>query len=94
VTDETLVAKLVRGPTPVRVELAEHIGSTAVPGLAAKPIVDVVVGIDDPDDEPAYVPDLQSLGGGRQLLRRGQAAGDRGDPAARRVGRMSGQRRR
>lgn len=28
----------------------EHVGSTAVPGLAAKPIVDVLVAVDDPDD--------------------------------------------
>lgn len=45
-----------------RARLVEHIGSTAVPGLAAKPIVDIVVGIDDPDDEPAYLPDLQAAG--------------------------------
>ncbi|MFR9806494.1 GrpB family protein [Pseudonocardia sp. RS010] len=45
-----------------RVRLLEHIGSTAVPGLAAKPIVDIVLGLDDPDDEPAYLPDLQALG--------------------------------
>jgi GrpB-like predicted nucleotidyltransferase (UPF0157 family) len=31
--------------------LVEHIGSTSVPGLIAKPIVDVLVGVDDPDDE-------------------------------------------
>jgi GrpB-like predicted nucleotidyltransferase (UPF0157 family) len=42
-----------------RVEL---IGSTSVPGLAAKPIVDIVVGIDDPDDEPAFLPDLEAVG--------------------------------
>jgi GrpB-like predicted nucleotidyltransferase (UPF0157 family) len=29
----------------------EHIGSTAVPGLAAKPIVDIMVSVDDPEDE-------------------------------------------
>jgi GrpB-like predicted nucleotidyltransferase (UPF0157 family) len=28
----------------------EHIGSTAVPGLAAKPIIDVLVAVEDPDD--------------------------------------------
>jgi GrpB-like predicted nucleotidyltransferase (UPF0157 family) len=37
-------------------------GSTSVPGLAAKPIVDIVVGIDDPDDEPAFLPDLEAAG--------------------------------
>lgn len=31
--------------------LVEHIGSTSVPGLIAKPIVDVLVGVDDPDDD-------------------------------------------
>ncbi|PRX47577.1 GrpB-like predicted nucleotidyltransferase (UPF0157 family) [Prauserella shujinwangii] len=45
-----------------RARLVEHIGSTSVPGLVAKPIVDIVVGIDDPDDEPAYLPDLEAAG--------------------------------
>jgi GrpB-like predicted nucleotidyltransferase (UPF0157 family) len=45
-----------------RARLIEHIGSTSVPGLAAKPIIDIVVGIDDPDDEPAYLPDLEAAG--------------------------------
>ena len=45
-----------------RARFVEHVGSTAVPGLAAKPVVDVVVGIDDPDDEPAYLPDLEAIG--------------------------------
>jgi GrpB-like predicted nucleotidyltransferase (UPF0157 family) len=45
-----------------RARLIEHIGSTSVPGLAAKPIIDIVVGIDDPDDEAAYLPDLEAAG--------------------------------
>jgi GrpB-like predicted nucleotidyltransferase (UPF0157 family) len=28
----------------------EHVGSTAVPGLAAKPIIDLLVTVADPDD--------------------------------------------
>jgi GrpB-like predicted nucleotidyltransferase (UPF0157 family) len=40
----------------------EHIGSTSVPGLAAKPIVDVLVTVDDPDDEDAYLPALLAAG--------------------------------
>ncbi|HET7815487.1 MAG TPA: GrpB family protein, partial [Candidatus Baltobacteraceae bacterium] len=35
-----------------KVRRIEHIGSTSVPGLAAKPIVDILVAVDDPlDDE-------------------------------------------
>jgi GrpB-like predicted nucleotidyltransferase (UPF0157 family) len=45
-----------------RALLIEHVGSTSVPGLAAKPIVDIVVGIGDPADEPAYLPDLEAVG--------------------------------
>ncbi|RBM12885.1 hypothetical protein DI005_31015 [Prauserella sp. PE36] len=45
-----------------RARLIEHIGSTSVPGLAAKPIIDIVVGIADPDDEPAYLPALEAAG--------------------------------
>jgi len=40
----------------------EHIGSTAVPGLAAKPVVDVMVTVDDPDDEASYLPALERAG--------------------------------
>jgi ElaA protein len=39
-----------------------HIGSTAVPGLAAKDRVDVCVEVADPDDEGAYLPDLFGAG--------------------------------
>lgn len=40
----------------------EHIGSTAVPGLAAKPIIDIVVGVADVEDDATYVPGLVSAG--------------------------------
>lgn len=39
----------------------EHVGSTSVPGLAAKPIVDMVLEVPDSADEPAYVGDLEAL---------------------------------
>jgi GrpB-like predicted nucleotidyltransferase (UPF0157 family) len=42
--------------------MIEHIGSTAVPGLAAKPIIDVLVTVADVADEPGYLPALQRAG--------------------------------
>jgi GrpB-like predicted nucleotidyltransferase (UPF0157 family) len=48
-----------------RARRIDHVGSTSVPGLAAKPIVDIQVTVDDPDDEAAFVPDL--VGAGYQL---------------------------
>ena len=40
----------------------EHIGSTAVPGLAAKPIIDVTVVVDTLDHLPAVIGLLATLG--------------------------------
>ncbi|MGC4796884.1 GrpB family protein [Micromonospora saelicesensis] len=40
----------------------EHVGSTAVPGLAAKPVIDVDLVIGDTADESGYLPALQRLG--------------------------------
>jgi GrpB-like predicted nucleotidyltransferase (UPF0157 family) len=40
----------------------EHVGSTSVPGLHAKPIVDIQVSVAEPDGEDAYVPALASIG--------------------------------
>ena len=45
-----------------RIRLIEHIGSTAVPGLAAKPVIDVLVAVDDPEDEVSYLDDLVRSG--------------------------------
>jgi len=42
--------------------MIEHVGSTAVPGLAAKPIVDILVAVENPDDDAALVPPLQRAG--------------------------------
>lgn len=40
----------------------DHIGSTSVPGLAAKPIVDVLLTVADVSNEAAYLPALESAG--------------------------------
>jgi GrpB-like predicted nucleotidyltransferase (UPF0157 family) len=39
-----------------------HIGSTAVPGLPAKPIIDILAGLPALENVPAAVPRLESLG--------------------------------
>ena len=39
-----------------------HIGSTSVPGLAAKPIIDILIGLKSLDDTPFFVPRLIELG--------------------------------
>ncbi len=40
----------------------EHIGSTSVPDLAAKPIIDILVVVPDSSDESAYLHQLESAG--------------------------------
>jgi len=40
----------------------EHVGSTSVPGLAAKAIIDIVLEVRDSADEPTYVGDLEAAG--------------------------------
>jgi GrpB-like predicted nucleotidyltransferase (UPF0157 family) len=40
----------------------EHVGSTSVPGLAAKPIIDIDVLVEDSRNEAAYLPALLSAG--------------------------------
>ncbi len=40
----------------------EHVGSTAVEGLAAKDVIDIDLTIADPREEDSYVPALETLG--------------------------------
>ena len=40
----------------------EHIGSTSVPGLLGKPIIDVLLVVADSANEPSYLPDLEAAG--------------------------------
>jgi len=39
-----------------------HVGSTAVPGLAAKPIIDIQVSVGNPEDEASYLAPLLIAG--------------------------------
>jgi GrpB-like predicted nucleotidyltransferase (UPF0157 family) len=54
-------AERVRAALGERV-LLEHVGSTSVPGLAAKPKIDMLLGVADSADEAAYVPALEAAG--------------------------------
>lgn len=42
--------------------VVEHIGSTSVPGLCAKPIIDILLLVEDSYDEDSYVPELEKAG--------------------------------
>lgn len=49
----------VLGPVALSIE---HIGSTAVPGLAAKNVVDILVVVPDENDQASYLPAIESTG--------------------------------
>jgi GrpB-like predicted nucleotidyltransferase (UPF0157 family) len=53
---------LIRAALGSRVRLVEHVGSTSVPGLAAKPRIDIVLAVPDSRDEASYVPALEDVG--------------------------------
>ena len=52
----------IRAALGERAIVLEHVGSTSVPGLAAKPKIDIVLGVADTADEAAYVPPLEAAG--------------------------------
>jgi GrpB-like predicted nucleotidyltransferase (UPF0157 family) len=66
--DDRWPADFERLSTRVREALGEgvlelhHVGSTSVPGLPAKPVIDADLVVADPADEPAYVPALEEAG--------------------------------
>jgi GrpB-like predicted nucleotidyltransferase (UPF0157 family) len=56
------LAELVRGALADDVLALDHVGSTSVPGLAAKPIIDLDLTVADSTDESRYVPQLEAAG--------------------------------
>ncbi len=55
-------AARVRKALGDKVLLLEHVGSTAVPGLAAKPRIDMLLIVADSSDEARYIPALEAAG--------------------------------
>jgi GrpB-like predicted nucleotidyltransferase (UPF0157 family) len=55
-------ADRIAGVLGARAIRLEHVGSTSVPGLVAKPIIDIVLEVEDCAHEGAYVPDLERAG--------------------------------
>ncbi|WP_203136838.1 GrpB family protein [Microbacterium sp. JZ31] len=56
------IANLVRRALGGRVLQLEHVGSTSVPGLPAKPIIDIDLIVADPSEEGAWLPPLEDAG--------------------------------
>ena len=57
-----LQAARVTGALGDRAVRIEHVGSTAVPDLPAKPIIDIALEVHDSADERAYAPELDAVG--------------------------------
>jgi GrpB-like predicted nucleotidyltransferase (UPF0157 family) len=56
------LADRIRQALGWRVLQLEHVDSTAVPGLAAKPVIDTDLTVADPGRERDYVPALEMIG--------------------------------
>lgn len=55
-------ADRIRGALGDRALAVNHVGSTSVPGLPAKPIIDIDLTVADSSDEESYIPALESAG--------------------------------
>ncbi len=55
-------AERIRAALGERALRIEHAGSTAVSGLAAKPVIDIVLVVADSHDESGYAPALEAAG--------------------------------
>lgn len=56
------LAVRIRGALGTRAIRVEHTGSTSVPGLPAKPIIDIDLMVADPNAESAWLPALEAAG--------------------------------
>ena len=55
-------AAKIRAALGDRALVLEHVGSTSIPGIPAKPVIDVLLAVADSGDEDAYVPALVAQG--------------------------------
>lgn len=55
-------AARIRETLGAHVMQLEHVGSTSVPGLAAKPLIDILLVVQASSDEPTYLPALEQRG--------------------------------
>jgi GrpB-like predicted nucleotidyltransferase (UPF0157 family) len=58
----TQLAQQIYEPLGGAILLLQHVGSTSVPGLSAKPIIDMVLAVADSRDESSYVKPLEEKG--------------------------------
>ena len=61
-TATSTLAEQIRLALGEKVLAVEHIGSTSVPGLGAKDVIDIDLTVADPRDEGGYVPALEEIG--------------------------------
>ncbi|GAB3537174.1 GrpB family protein [Arthrobacter tecti] len=69
-----MLQELIRKTLPDQALQVRHVGSTAVPGLVAKPIIDIDLNVPDPTAEATYAPRLEAVG--FRLIFRDDVAGD------------------
>jgi GrpB-like predicted nucleotidyltransferase (UPF0157 family) len=55
-------AAKIRAALSEKALVLEHVGSTSIPGISAKPIIDILLAVADSADEDAYVPALTAQG--------------------------------
>ncbi len=55
-------AERIRSALGRRAVRVEHVGSTSVSGLVAKPVLDILLVVENSADESSYAPDLEAAG--------------------------------
>ncbi len=54
--------KKIQAALGEKIVTLEHVGSTSVPGLMAKPIIDIVLEVENSANEESYIPNLEKKG--------------------------------